>query len=130
MTDRLSVHTDRHNHSSQPQFEYVGMSEKNPNYHLWRCTAKQAKAKKEVALVPHNPKRFDPESKAGKGGCSMRLCPGDAVFMDVEGHRAYCELCAQRYTDGQEPCPVTRAEVCQNKLGLNVGPYPRPCTVC
>ncbi len=108
-----------HNHDGTPNIRYAGYSEKLPDHHLWRCDGhSEPPRNKAVSLVPFSRHRFSTESKAGRGGCSMRECPGDAVQMNEDGTLAYCETCTSRSL-GVVPCPWTTVMPCRE-----------PCSVC
>ncbi len=114
-----------HNHDiRRPVIRYVGHSKKNPNEHLFICVQTSDPPRKKLTLVAFRAHTFMLESKAGRGGCSMRLCPGDAVQMSLSGRRqAFCAKCVQRVT-GNAPCQWTQIELCRMKLKLG------ECRIC
>lgn len=119
-----------HNHEVRPaRILRRGYSETAPDYHLYQCLQKSDPPQRKVKLVEFKASRFSPESKAGQGGCSMRNCPGQAVQMNKEGKRAFCERCLQRVT-GNVPCKWTSITLCRNRHQLNEGPYGKPCSIC
>ena len=118
-----------HNHNGAARIVYAGFSERAPDQHLFRCEAFSEPPRKIVMLSPFVAQGFLPESKAGRGGCSMRKCPGDAVKMNADQHKAYCLRCSQRVT-GIEPCSWTSVELCGHKWGLDEGDDAKPCPMC
>jgi hypothetical protein len=119
-----------HNHEKgQGGIRYAGFCETAPEYHLFVCIGHSPPPRKEVKLLTFDRQSFDPESKAGLGGCSMRGCPGDAVAMDTTARRAYCEPCALR-ARGIIPCPSAFILPCNHRLGLDLWPHATPCPTC
>jgi hypothetical protein len=119
-----------HNHEKgQGATQYRGFSETAPAYHLFVCTGHSPPPRKEVRLLTFDRGYFDPESKAGLGGCSMRGCPGDAVAMSTTARRAYCERCALR-ARGIIPCPSAFILPCYQRQGLDLWPNATPCPTC
>ena len=121
-----------HNHDEQhPLVVYVGYSQKAPDHHLFKCMAYSDPPRRTVQLQAFKQWAFTPESKAGRGGCSMRDCPRDAVEMDMDltVGRAYCLPCAHR-RQGIIPCPWTQIEICYETWGLDKPPYNHPCPTC
>lgn len=123
-----------HNHNSSNKWTYSGFSPKASMYHIWRCEgATPDKPRREVDMVLFDPLRFDPDSQAGRGQCSMRQCVGNAVMMSATRHLAYCGKCVLRYTINDRPCPATMLQMCLEVQALNVGlpeHMKRTCTVC
>lgn len=124
ITDLRHNHDDRRTHVVE-----VGYSRTAPDYHLFKCVAESAPPRNEVELLPLDPSTFSPESKGGLGGCSMRKCPGEAVKMSTNHHRAYCKPCAARVR-GVTACPWTSLVSCKKRSGLDQEPYNQVCTVC
>jgi hypothetical protein len=118
-----------HNHESGARIVYVGFSETAPDHHLFRCVAHSDPPRRQVQLKPFDQRGFTSESKAGRGGCSMRDCPGNAVEMDEDETQAYCEHCATRVR-GIVPCSWTSIEPCYTGWGLDKPPHGRPCPTC
>ncbi len=121
-----------HNHDIRPpHIKYVGFSNKtNDNDHLFVCQQKSDPPRKILHLVTFSSEAFTHDSKAGRGGCSMRLCPGEAVQMSTTSRRqAFCVKCVQRMT-GNAPCQWTQIEPCRRKLKINTEPYGKDCPVC
>jgi hypothetical protein len=117
-----------HNHEEgQGGIRYAGFCETAPEYHLFECMGHSPTPRKAVRLLTFDRQSFDPESKAGQGGCSMRGCPGDAGAMDAA--RAYCGRCAER-VKGIIPCPWASILPCNRRLGLDQLPYSMPCSPC
>ena len=118
------------------QWVYVGFSETAPDYHLWQCVAQPEQPANPRKVKQFNPDRFSPESKAGKGGCSMRWCPGDAVAMDEDEKkqlRAYCETHVERLTLSYIECGETMVMMCIGILKLDKNrpeELIRNCTIC
>lgn len=119
-----------HNHNAPARMVYKGYSEKAPQYHLFRCVQLSRPPRRVVELVPFDRRRFSDNSKAGRGGCSMRRCPGDAVMMSTKDHHAYCQMHSQRSQQERQPCPYTSIEMCHRKLRLEEGPYGTRCPTC
>lgn len=119
-----------HNHDSAPCIEYAGYCQTAPTHHLWRCTKQSDPPHKVVELVPFDQSQFSDESKAWRGGCSMRLCPGDAVMMRKEGHHAYCERHALHAQRERKSCPWTSITPCPRAQGLEGEVYVQPCPTC
>lgn len=119
-----------HNHDIRnPKVRYEGFSKTAPDHHLFKCYAKSDPPQKPVKLIAFQLDAFVRDSKAGHGGCSMRLCPGQAVYMRPKGKQAYCEKCAHRVT-GNLPCQWTSIEICRRKWGIALGPYSTDCGTC
>jgi len=119
-----------HNHErGTGRIVYGGYCPTAPMYHLFRCTALSTPPRRKVVLKAFNHRVFTAESKAGRGGCSMRLCPGEAILMDEKGTQAYCERCARR-AQGRLPCTWTSVLACDRVMGLDTGPYGTPCPTC
>lgn len=125
---RIKTEDILHNHSSLPVIEYAGLSRTAPYYHLFRCVQWSKLPRRKVVLVPFDRSQFDGDSKAGKGGCSMRKCLFDAMMMSEQGHQAYCEWHAKRTQ--RRPCPWTNIELCYNKFRLDEEPNGQPCPMC
>jgi hypothetical protein len=124
--------TPSHKHGETPRYVYAGYSLTAPGYHLWRCVAQTAKPRKVADLIAFDLSAFDPESKAGQGGCSMRLCPRDATHMNRKQTLAYCDHCTERVTRQQGACLVTIISMCCDRL-LNQGlpeHMRQPCLTC
>ena len=121
-----------HNHASPQRWVYGGFAPTAPMYHVWRCEgAEPNKPRREVGMVAFNALRFDPDSQAGRGQCSMRKCVGDAVMMSATRHLAYCETCVLRYTVDDRPCPATMTMLCKDIPPLTRGVINRKaCVVC
>jgi len=101
-----------HNHDTSRDIHYQGYRDKNPSYHLFRCLAhSQPPRNKNLHLQPYVRTAFGPESKAGRGGCSMRGCHEQAVNMSEKGTKAYCSRCSNRSTN-IVPCPWTSIIPC------------------
>jgi hypothetical protein len=104
-----------HNHEhGKGRIVYAGFSEKAPMYHLFRCEAFSDPPRRQVELKPFQQWAFTPESKAGRGGCSLRHCPGEAVEMNKSETTAYCTHCAQRVRD-IVPCPWASIALCAHR---------------
>ncbi len=118
-----------HNHErGKGRNVYAGFSTKAPSYHLFRCVA-YSTPRRQVVLKAFDPHRFTIESKAGRGGCSLRGCPGDAVKMNEDETLAYCEHCAARTTE-IVPCGWSSIAPCTSRLGGDKPPHDRLCTTC
>lgn len=105
-----------HNHNyldtSRGNIHYAGYSDNNPSYHLFECRAYSPPPRnKHLKFQPYVRTSFGPESKAGRGGCSMRGCHEQAVNMNEKGTKAYCARCSNRST-GTVPCPWTSILPC------------------
>lgn len=122
---RLRNRADKalHNHESSPYIVYAGYSTTAPHYHLFKCTRLSDPPRRVVNLIPFDRMRFSEDSKARRGGCSMRHCPSDATMMTEKGNQAYCETHAAQ----QVPCPWTSIESCARVIQLEDG---RPCPTC
>ncbi len=119
-----------HNHArGRGRVKYAGYCQNAPMYHLFRCVALSDPPRRKVVLKTFDQRRFTTESKAGRGGCSMRNCPGEAVLMGEKATQAYCERCAQR-VQGKLPCSWTSILPCHRVMGLDIGPYGKPCPTC
>ena len=119
-----------HNHEhGRGHIVYAGYCPTAPMYHLFRCVALSTPPRRTVQLAAFNHRAFTPESKAGRGGCSMRRCPGAAVLMDTKRSQAYCERCAGR-VQGKIPCSWTSILPCDRMMGLDGGPHSTPCPTC
>jgi hypothetical protein len=117
-----------HNHdyqdTSRGDIHYAGYSDKNPSYHLFVCIAHSKPPRnKNLHLQPYERLAFTPESKAGRGGCSMRGCHEEAVNMNERGTKAYCARCSDRSTN-TVPCPWTSILPCAT---IQSGGYCRTC---
>lgn len=112
-----------HNHSGGGVVKSEGFSRTAPDYHLFQCEAFSDRPRKLVRFLDFSHLAFSPESKAGRGGCSMRHCPSDAEFMDEAMTQAYCEGCAMRVR-GVLPCSWTSIVGCRERMGLG------ECGVC
>ncbi len=118
-----------HNHEwGKGHTVYAGFSEKAPDYHLFKCVAFST-PRRQVVLKSFDPRCFTIESKAGRGGCSLRGCPHDAVKMNEDETLAYCERCAARTTE-IVPCGWSSIESCRRRQYGNKPPYDRPCATC
>lgn len=113
----------QHNHlDKEPCMEYDGYCVTAPMYHVFRCTRTSERPRRVVEFLPFDRQAFrDPESKAGRGICSMPKCVGDAVAMDVTVRQAYCEMHQEKYTWNSRPCPYTIIHACPERLWRNVG---------
>lgn len=105
-----------HNHdylgNARAAIHYAGYSDKNPSYHLFECGGhSQPPRNKTLSLQLYVRTSFGPESKAGRGGCSMRGCHEQAVNMNAKGTKAYCMRCSNRST-AIVPCPWTSITPC------------------
>ncbi len=119
-----------HNHdylnTSRGNMRYAGFSDKNPSYHLFVCIAHSKPPRnKNLRLQPYVWTAFGPESKAGRGGCSMRGCHEQAVNMNEKGTKAYCARCSNRNTSAV-PCPWTSILPCSRIQSLGE----EPCVTC
>ncbi len=114
-----------HNHNESGQFIYEGYSQTAPTYHLFKCTLWRKMPRRSVKMIPWSDAPFTLKSKAGRGTCSMRLCPGEAVQMNLKNSRAYCQEHADEFSAEQIPCPATTIFPCDRRFAR------RPtCVIC
>lgn len=113
-----------HNHSShdknnhpRARYLYDGFSPNVSWLHVWRCQLVNDKSKHMVDLIPVDPNKFGPDSKAGKGGCSQPNCPDDAVEMNKQATATYCKEHADRVRYIPIPCPSTMTYICRPQFG-------------
>ena len=119
-----------HNHEiGKARIQYAGYCPTAPTYHIFLCVALSDPPRRKIKLTKFDITVFTTDSKAGKGGCSMRFCPGEAVMMSVKENRAYCERCT-RLVRGTLPCSWTSIHLCERALGMASGPYDKPCSLC
>jgi len=102
-----------HNHDERGCFVYAGYSRTAPTYHLFTCTLRSNPPRRAVKMIPFSAVSFSKKSKAGKGTCSMRFCPGAAVQMNVKHSRSYCLEHANKVTATTVPCPATDIHPCE-----------------
>ena len=105
------------------QWKHMGLSEKVPEYHLWKCTAQPEQPSAPRMVRAFESKLFSSESKAGRGGCSMRWCPGDAVAADEQKEgkkqlRAYCEIHVSKLTLSYVECSETMIWLCVSDCSM------------
>ena len=106
------LHNHNYLNTSRGDINYQGYSANNPSYHLFKCLAHSRPPRnKNLLLQPYVRTAFGPESKAGRGGCSMRGCHEQAVNMNEKGTKAYCRRCSNRSTS-TVPCPWTSIVPC------------------
>lgn len=106
------LHNHDHLDTSRGDIHYAGYSDPNHSYHLFECWAHSPPPRnKNLNLQPYVRTAFGPESKAGRGGCSMRGCHEQAVNMNETGTKAYCTRCSTRST-AIVPCPWTSILPC------------------
>ena len=124
------THEALHNHNSHPHIVYAGYSATAPYYHLFKCIQLSDQPRRTRSLIPFDQEGFSEDAKAGRGGCSMRLCHGDAVMMNAKGSQAYCTVHAAKVSPKRTPCAWTSIVMCPRKLRLGEGLYTVPCLAC
>ena len=120
------LHNHDHLNTARADIHYVGYSKTNPSYHLFMCRAASPPPRnKALSLQPYTRMAFGPDSKAGKGGCSMRGCHEQATNMNAKGTKAYCIRCSNRST-AIVPCPWTSILPCARVQSMGA----QRCATC
>ena len=114
-----------HNHNEPGRFVYAGYSRTAPTYHLFKCTLWSKMPRRSVKMIPYSDAPFTLKSKAGRGTCSMKLCPGEAVQMNLKNSRAYCQDHADEFSATQVPCSSSSIFPCAVR-----GTQQQTCRIC
>lgn len=118
-----TVNPAMHNHdlSTVPaRMVHVGLSEKAPGYHLWRCSIITKRG--TVTLEPYSPNKLAPTSKLRRGVCSfVHEFLVQVMYTNKMKTHNYCGDHAERHLDLL--CTATDIEGCTGAAG-------EACAIC